>query len=145
MLITKSKSRFNTFVNISRVQTKDEARKDFRFRLRMLSTISSLSNPDGNAFFGEISFDFPNNTDSTHHNRGKIFSASSDQNKRIKLLVSKSKAINKIRCLVFGFSIYQTTFWKFDGILLTAVSCVYAVSGSPLGFIYVIHETILET
>lgn len=60
MLITLSKSRFNTFVNISRVQTKDED-KDFRFHLRMPArryhnlNENFLSRLYGNAFFGEFS------------------------------------------------------------------------------------------
>lgn len=112
MLITLSKSRFNTFVNISRVQTKDE--KDFHFHLRMPARhATTISLRIFSLGWMEMHFcrdfhrnDFPNNRVSAkHRQKNKIFGFSSDQNRRIKLLVSKSKAINKIRCFIFAFNL----------------------------------------
>jgi hypothetical protein len=110
MLITQSKSRFNSSVNISRAETKDEHLVDFRFHLRMpprhatatsTRSFSALSTrvQFSETFSTRTRNDFPNNTVSgTTDTKRRDFASTLDQNKRIKLLVSKSKAINKPRC-----------------------------------------------
>lgn len=70
----------------------------------------------------------------------------SDQNKRIKLLVSKSKAINKIRCFITRIELVGCLVWKFDVIYFVYGRIVWMLILPPSSEVpHVIHETILKT
>lgn len=85
-----------------------------------------------------------------HNTRFFVFSSlRSDQNKRIKLLVSKSKTINKIRCFICALN--PSNYRESESLMLyslfTAAPCCvwFLFWKQPKRLKNVIHETIFKT